>query len=103
MIGYPKNLNTKEDYEYVRANFPKEEWQGEFQNLLDTVCEWFNMGVLADGDAGTTDDTHKVTEDKREDTATVTRTQWEYKENPDAKIFRLGYTVDEVKAILAGA
>lgn len=103
MIGYPKTLNTKEDYEYVRANFPKEEWQGEFQNLLDTVYEWFNMDALADGDAGITDDTHKVTEDKREDMTTVTRTQWEYKENPDAKIFKLGYTVDEVKAILAGA
>lgn len=102
MIGFPKNLNTKEDYEYVRKNFQKEEWEKEFQNLLDTVNEWFNMGVLADGDTGTTDDTHRVTEDKQEDTGTVTRTQWEYKENPDAKIFQLGYTVEEVKAILAG-
>ena len=98
-----QNDRIPEKPQHQRANFSKEEWQGEFQNLLDTVCEWFNMGVLADGDVGTTDDTHKVTEDKREDTATVTRTQWEYKENPDAKIFRLGYTVDEVKAILAGA
>ncbi len=100
MIGYPKNLNTKEDYEYVRKNFPKDEWEPAFQALLDTVNEWFNLGVLADDDAGTVDDTHKVTEDRREDTDVVTRTQWEYKENPDAKIFQLGYTVVEVKAIL---
>ncbi len=100
MIGYPKNLNTKEDYEYVRKNFPKDEWTPAFQDLLDTVNEWFNLGALADGETGTVDDTHKVTEDRREDTDVVTRTQWEYKENPDAKIFQLGYTVAEVKAIL---
>ena len=102
MIGYPKNLNTKEDYEYVRENFPEEKWRGEYQNLLDTVYEWFNMGVLANGDAGITDDTHRVTEDEREDTGAVIRTQWEYKKNPDAKIFRLEYTMDEIKSILAG-
>ena len=101
MIGYPSTLNDRADYEYVRANFPKSEWQKDFQNLLDTVYEWFNMGKLADGDEGVTDETHKVVEGGREEEKSE-RYQFEYKENPDARIFRLGYTVDEVKAILAG-
>ena len=42
MRGYPKNLNTKKDYEYVRANFPAEEWKPDWQKLLDTMkdCHW---------------------------------------------------------------
>ena len=46
MVGYPKYLNTKADYEFVRANFPKEKWEGAFQSLLDTRCNWFNHGEI---------------------------------------------------------
>lgn len=31
MVGYPKSLKTKEDYEYVRNNFPKEMWKKIFR------------------------------------------------------------------------
>ncbi len=97
MVGYPKFLNTKEDYEFVRANFPKEQWQPDFEALLNERYEWFNLGEI-EGE-GVADDTHKVVEDKRDD-ETVIRYQYEYKENENARIYRLGYTVDEVKAIL---
>ncbi len=97
MVGYPKFLNTKEDYEFVRANFPKEQWRPDFEALLNERYEWFNLGEIKG--EGTTDDTHKVVEDKRDD-ETVIRYQYEYKENENARIYRLGYTVDEVKAIL---
>lgn len=102
MIGYPKTLNTKEDYEFVRQNFPKEEWKEDFEDLLATVNEWFNLGKLEEGDAGITDDTHKVVESEQDDGAVTERYQYEYKENPNARIYQLGYTVDEVKAILEG-
>ena len=36
MKGYPKNLNTKFDYLYVKENFKRELWEKDFQNLLDT-------------------------------------------------------------------
>ena len=35
MNGYPSHLNTREDYDYVVANFPKELYVQDFQNLLD--------------------------------------------------------------------
>ena len=41
MIGYPKHLNTKADYEYVRSNFPKEIWENDFRALLETTHDWF--------------------------------------------------------------
>ena len=97
MVGYPKFLNTKEDYEFVRANFPKEQWKSDFKALLDERYEWFNLGEI-EGE-GVTDDTHKVVEDKRDD-ETVVRYQYEYKENENARIYRLGYTVEEVENIL---
>ena len=97
MVGYPKFLNTKEDYEFVRANFPKEQWESDFKALLDERYEWFNLGEI-EGE-GVTDDTHKVVEDKRDD-ETVVRYQYEYKENENARIYRLGYTVEEVENIL---
>ena len=100
MVGYPKFLNTKEDYEFVRANFPKEQWESDFKALLNERYEWFNLGEI-EGE-GVTDDTHKVVEDKRDD-ETVVRYQYEYKANENARIYRLGYTVEEVEAILAGA
>lgn len=98
MNGYPKTLNSREDYEYVRTNFPKSEWEQDYQDLLNTVYEWYNMGEV-EGE-GITDETHRVEEEQREDSETVICTQWEYRKNPDAKIFRLGFTEDEVKEIL---
>ena len=41
MQGFPKTLNTREDYEYVRLNFAKELWAPEFQALLDSNYGWF--------------------------------------------------------------
>ena len=41
MKGYPKNLNTKFDYLYVKENFKKDLWEKDFQNLLDTRMDWF--------------------------------------------------------------
>lgn len=99
MNGYPKSLNTREDYEYVLANFPREDWEQDFCDLLATVYEWENVGKLKDGEEGITDETHRV-EVCEMDESTVERYQYEYKENPNAKIFRIGYTVDEVKEIL---
>lgn len=91
MVGFPENLNTKEDYEYIRKNFPKEQWQPAFQNLLDTMHAWFNVGEIT-GD-GLTDDTHKIAVDEQHNV----RYQYEYKADTNCKLLRLGYTEDEVK------
>lgn len=99
MVGYPKTLNTKEDYLYVRDNFPKSEWEQDFQNLLDTRYDWFYDSELAEGDEGVTDDTHRVVE-MREGDESVKRAQYVLKENPTCRMNQLGFTEDEIKKIL---
>lgn len=102
MIGYPKHLNTKFDYEFVRDNFPKEKWESDFQALLDSQYEWFFVKYLEDGEEGITDDTHKVVEEEGlEESETKKRSQYEYRHNPDCLLCRLGFTEEEVKEALA--
>ncbi|WP_302361414.1 hypothetical protein [uncultured Megasphaera sp.] len=96
MVGYPKNLNTRADYEFVRANFSKEDFRQDFQNLLDTMGDWFNVGKLSSGEQGKTDKTHKVVKDESGDSY-----QYEFKVNPNCRMFQLGYTEEYVKKILA--
>lgn len=102
MIGYPKHLNTKFDYEFVRDNFPKENWESDFQALLDSQYEWFFVKYLEDDDEGITDDTHKVVEEAGpKESETKKRSQYEYRHNPDCLLCRLGFTEEEVKEALA--
>lgn len=98
MKGYPKHLNTKEDYEYVRHNFPKEVWEDDFKNLLDTQYDWFFEKELAENEEGLTDTTHKVVENEQDDKVTRSQYKWDY--NPFCKLARIGYTEQEVQDIL---
>lgn len=95
MVGYPKYLNTKADYEFVRANFPKEKWEGAFQSLLDTRCNWFNHGEI--NGEGISDDTHKIVVDEE----TGKKYQYVYEENPNCRMNQIGYTVKELNKILS--
>ena len=101
MVGFPKWLNTKEDYFYVREHFPHEQWEPVFQALLDERMTWLNIGQLASEEEGVTDNIHKVvTVGGEEDGTPVQYYQYEYKEDPNCKLFRLGFTVEEVKDLL---
>lgn len=102
MKGYPKFLNTREDYEFVRDNFDRSEWEKDFQYLLDTRCDWFFVSWLSDGDEGVTDATNKVVEMKSEVDGqdVVTRAQYVLQENPDCKLNRLGFSKEEIEGIL---
>lgn len=95
MVGYPKTLNTKDDYEFVKNNFPKDMWKDDFQDLLDTRYDWFNEGEVSG--EGVSDDTHKIVED----TEANKKYQYVYKENMNCLMYQLGYTADEVESILA--
>lgn len=101
MKGYPKSLNTKADYEYVRTHFDRTYWEKDFTRLLD-VERWFPLGEYDSTDGLLLDDTHKV--DKQEstvDSETVTKYLYsELRTDKNAKIFRLGYAVTEVQEIL---
>ena len=88
MRGLPKNLNTKEDYLYMKDNYNRAYWEQSFQNLLDTRYDWF----MIDKEDYKEDETHKIVHVDQEDTDTY----FEYKENPNALIYQLGFTVKEV-------
>lgn len=107
MIGFPKNLNTKADYEYVRQHFARELWRPKFQELLDTEMDWFFVKELTSREEGIEDDTHKIEEQLEQDggeaqNAEPTKMfyQFEYRVNPDCKLLQLGYSHDEVVEIL---
>ncbi len=101
MKGYPKYLNTKEDYEYVKAHFPKEQWQPDYKALLDERMAWLNVGKLTNEKEGVTDNTHKIVTVGGEDAGTpVQYYQYEHKEDKNCKLFRLGLTVEKAQDLL---
>lgn len=99
MKGFPKTLSTKQDYEYVRENFPAEQWKPRWQNLLDERKNWFPTGQIESKEAGITDETHKV-EELEDGNGSKIYIQMELMDDPNCKLFRLGFTVAEVEEAL---
>lgn len=93
MRGFPKRINTKQDYINLLVDYPAETKQ-ELQKLLDTRYFWQKTKVLAEGETGIEDDTHKIVEQDGE------RIQQEYREDSNARLFRLGFTVTEVEGLI---
>lgn len=102
MRDFPKYLNSRGDYEYIRSNFPAEQWRPKWRELLDGRFAWRDVATLADGDAGVEDETHRVmdrVESPTLDAASI-RIQQEFVEDENAAIFRLGFTVADVETAL---
>ena len=94
MKGFPKIIGTRHDVESLLISHP-EETKVYLKMCLDEVMQWYpcEMQELED-------DTHKVVESEATDTQEVTRQQYELKVDPNAKLFRLGYTVEEAVNIV---
>ena len=107
MKGFPKHLNSKYDYEYIKDNFPDEQWRPYWQALLEERFRWMDDHEIPSPEAGIVDDTHKVEERHTTDPETgadvTTYMQLVYKENPGSDFWRLGFTVEGVEAALGGA
>lgn len=101
MKGFPKNLNTKEDYLYIKEHFERDLWVPEFQKLLDTTSDWFFVKNLDKAEDGIDDDTHKIVETEISSDEPSVISQYEFRENPDAKLYKLGFTVEEVQQLIA--
>jgi hypothetical protein len=98
MRGIPKHLNTKFDYEYIK-NQNLSGWQTQYQALLDTRQNWFKTADLSPEETGATDATHRVrTETDLE--GVIIKYQQELQEDPNCKLFRLGFTQAEVESAL---
>ena len=96
MQGFPKHLNNRNDYEYVRANFPTEQWMPAWRWLLETRFVWRDTKELSATAKGKANAVNRVF------AVGGKRMQQELVEDEMALIFRLGFTVAEVEGALAG-
>ena len=100
MKGFPRHINTKQDVLNLIDDYP-EQTKSYLQSLVDSKMAWHPTGTLADGDAGTTDSTHKVDGSTDENDVDTSRTQCELVEDPNGPIFRLGFaSVAEAEALI---
>ena len=97
--GYPKHLNSKADYLYVKNIFPQEIWEKVFKELLDDRMKWLMTDKL-DAPEGIEDETHQVRITKGVGNIPDEYYQYEYAEDTNCKLFRLGFTVTEIERII---
>jgi len=108
MYGYPKVINTRKDVEllvgYLGTSWATPELVARglayLKGLRDKTKHYVFDRVLADGedpDGGEPD--YRVLEEEADDGSTVRR-QYTLEDNPRAPIHRLGFTVDEVQALI---
>ncbi len=95
MVGTPKYLNTRFDYEYVKDNF--DNWKDYWQELYDSRMIWQTVELIG---AGIEDATHRLIESQDEQGNPIS-IQQELQVDPNAKLFRIGFTEGEVAAAIA--
>lgn len=106
MRNFPKHLNSKADYEYIRGRFPRAKWLPYWKALLNHQ-EWFVTGALENKASGIEDATHRIREDitpammSADGKEKVSYTQEELRDNPAHPFFALGFTQEEVEEALA--
>lgn len=103
MRGFPDHLNTKRDYMNCLAVMPHET-AAALQGLLDARYAWFPVRKLAEGEEpALTDGKKVVTSDMGApggNAAGPERWLFEWREDENAPLFRLGFTVAEVKKLI---
>ena len=99
MRGFPQVLSTKEDYMNCMKVWP-EETKGILRSLFADRFAWTEAGELAEGDAGIEDASHMVViKDSPEGVESV-RVQMELSVDPNARIYRMGFTDEEAEELL---
>ena len=103
MRGAAKHFNTLADVENSMV-VDKEGTKPLLRRLKEGRFVWVDLGPLAAGASGLTDDTHKVMNVGGMDVAaqgcTIEPHQFELREDPNAWLFRLGLTVEKIDAYL---
>lgn len=102
MRGCPRTFATKQDYLNGIAAYP-EETKAELRRLIAGRFEFVQTGEVADGDDGIVDDTHQVVTQQETDPETGAkvekRVQLEMRESENARLFRLGFTLEEAQKL----
>ncbi len=120
MKGFPKYFNIKQDVLNALAVFPVEtkaylqmilaerfSWLPEKTETKEALVAGKNQGFVVakqmdKGEKETIDATHRVNEIRDDTTKEVVEKYQEvYKEDPNCKLFRLGFTVAEASNLIA--
>ncbi len=103
MRGFPQTLATKQDYMNCLTMYP-EETRGALRRLMADRFNWEFVKELSDKKKGKEDETHRIIEQTRKDEETgedvIYFVQLEKKEDKNARLFQLGFTVKEVESLL---
>ena len=100
MRNSPKHWNTKKDV-LVALDMAPAQTKSYLQTFVDNIEKWMTVKKLDEGESGIEDDTHKIKEIKDEETGEVVeRYQLEWKEDPNCKLYRLGFTKQEALDII---
>ena len=100
MKGFPKTINNKQDITNLMAEYTTEA-KAYLQTVLDNKDQWLMTSKLEADDAGTTDTTHKVEELTDENDVVTERYQYEFMEDPNGELYRLGYAnAGEVEGVI---
>ena len=100
MRGFPKVLNSRQDYENIVSDFGyTEKVKRAYQGLLNTAEKYeFDKELAAESDRTGPTPKYKVMTQEEEGTEKIV--QFKLVDNPNGKIFRLGFTVDEVQEVI---
>lgn len=102
MVGYPSHLNSRADYDYVLAHFPKSQYVQDFQNLLDTRYDFKFDHYMADDETVILDGNHRIAMEEVEGSKTPKRALYVKYYVEGNRMEQLGYTEEEVLAIING-
>ena len=100
MRGFPKVLNSRQDYENIVSDFGyTEKVKRAYQGLLNTAEKYeFDKELAAESDRTGPEPEYKVMTEEEEGTEKIV--QFKLVDNSNGKIFRLGFTVDEVQEVI---
>jgi len=100
MRGFPKVLNSRQDYENIVSDFGyTEKVKRAYQGLLNTAEKYeFDKELAAESDRTGTEPEYKVMTQEEEGTEKIV--QFKLVDNPNGKIFRLGFTIEEVQEVI---
>ena len=104
MRGFTEQLATKQDYFNSLKMFP-EQTKKALKTLLANRFVWVETKELTSKDKGKEDKTHRVIAQVIIDEKTGEKKeifiQLEEKEDPNARIFMLGFSIEEVQGLIA--
>ena len=100
MRGFSKVLNSRQDYENIVSDFGyTEKVKRAYQGLLNTAEKYeFDKELAAESDRTGPEPEYKVMTEEEEGTEKIV--QFKLVDNLDGKIFKLGFTIDEVQEVI---